>query len=100
MIYSFEPAAVEDTVGPYRRGKLDQFEVFVDPFYDVNEWVMCCKSDDIRRNSAIFGEYMPLTATDPITLANGSVQQGYATMYSMKVVNPATVLSGKILGAF
>ena len=100
MIYSFEPAAIEDTVGPYRRGKLDQFEVFVDPFYDVNEWVMCCKSDDIRRNSAIFGEYMPLTATDPITLANGSVQQGYATMYSMKVVNPATVLSGKILGAF
>ena len=100
MIYNFEAAPAEETVGPYKLGKLDQFEIYVDPNYDVNEWVMCCKSDDIRRNSALFGEYMPLTATDPITLANASVQQGYASMYALKVVNPATVVSGKILGAF
>lgn len=100
MIYNFEAAPVEETVGPYKLGSLDHFEIYVDPNYEPNTWVMCCKSDDIRRNSALFGEYMPLTATDPITLANASVQQGYASMYALKVVNPATVVSGRVLGAF
>ena len=61
---------------------------------------MSCKSTDIRRNSALFGEYMPLTNTDAIGLANSSVQQGYATMCAMKVVNPASVVSGRIVGTF
>lgn len=43
---------------------------------------------------------MPFTDTQAIGLANSSVQQGYATMYAMKVVNPATVVSGKITGVF
>lgn len=100
MINGFQADSFEDEVGPYKFGKLDQFEVYVDPNYDPNKWVMACKSNDIRRNSALFGEYMPLTNTDAIGLANASVQQGYATMYAMKVVNPDTVVSGKILGTF
>lgn len=100
MINGFKAENYQDEVGPYRFGTLDQFEVYVDPNYEPTKWVMACKSNDIRRNSALFGEYMPLTNTDAIGLANASVQQGYATMYAMKVVNPDTVVSGKILGAF
>jgi hypothetical protein len=100
MIDSFSAAGVEETVGPYKLGTLDQFEVYVDPDYDANTWVMSCKSADIRRNSALFGEYMPIVSTDAIGLANASVQQGHATMYALKVVNPATIVSGKILGTF
>lgn len=100
MINGFVADTAEDNVGPYHAGKLDQFDVYADPNYDPNKWVMCCKSNDIRRNSALFGEYMPLTSTDPIGLANASVQQGYASMYAIKVVNPASVVSGKILGTF
>lgn len=100
MINGFKADNIEDTVGPYKFGSLDQFEVYVDPNYDPNKWVMACKNNDIRRNSALFGEYMPITETDPITLANASVQQGWATMYAMKVVNPDTVVSGKITGLF
>lgn len=98
MINGFSADNSEDRVGPYRLGKLDQFEIYVDPTYDPSIWVMCCKNNDIRRNSALFGEYMPFTNTEAIGLANMSVQQGYATMYGMKVVNPDTVVSGKILG--
>lgn len=100
MINGFSADNIEDTVGPYKLGKLDKFEIFVEPSYDPNKWVMCCKSNDIRRNSALFGEYMPFTNTQAIGLANASIQQGYATMYAMKVVNPATVVSGKIIGTF
>lgn len=100
MINGFQADAAEDTVGPYKFGTLDQFEIYVDPNYNPDTWVMACKSTDIRRNSALFGEYMPLVATDAIGLANASVQQGYASMYSMKIINPATVVSGKILGTF
>ncbi len=100
MVEGWNAAAVEDTVGPYKAGTLDQFEVYCEPTFNPDTWVMACKSNDIRRNSALFGEYMPLTTTDPIGLANASVQQGYASMYGMKVVNPDTVVSGKILGVF
>lgn len=100
MIYGFEAEAMTDNVGPYKVGRLDNFEVYCDPNFNPDTWVMACKSQDIRRNSALFGEYMPLTNTDAIGLANASVQQGYATMYGMKVVNPDTVVSGKILGVF
>jgi hypothetical protein len=100
MVNGFSSASIDDTVGPYKSGKLDQFEIYVDPTYDPNEWVMCCKSNDIRRNSALFGEYMPFTNTDAIGLANASVQQGYATMYAMEIVNPATIASGRIVGTY
>lgn len=100
MINGFQADSIEDTVGPYHFGKLDQFEIYVDPSYDPNEWVMACKSNDIRRNSALFGEYMPLTSTDAIGLADASVQQGIVSMYGMKVVNEASVVSGKIIGTF
>lgn len=100
MIDGFNAASQEENVGPYKLGTLDQFEIYVAPDYNPDTWVMSCKSNDIRRNSALFGEYMPLMNTDEIGLANASVQQGYATMYGMKIVNPATVVSGKILGTY
>lgn len=100
MIDGFSAENISDTVGPYKYGKLDQFDIYVDPNYDLNSWVMCCKSDDIRRNSGLFGEYMPMVSTDAIGLADMSVQQGNATMYATEIVNPATIVSGKILGTF
>lgn len=100
MIAGFQADNATDNVGPYKLGVLDNFDVYVDPNYDANTWVMACKSQDIRRNSALFGEYMPFTNTGALGLADLSVQEGYATMYAMKVVNPATVVSGKILGQF
>lgn len=101
MINGFQAAPVSDNVGPYKFGTLDSFDIFVNPYYDINTWVMCAKANnDIRRSSALFGEYMPMVATDAIGLADASVQQGYATMYGFKVVNPATVVSGKIIGSF
>ena len=100
MIEGFVAEGDMDNVGPYKLGKLDQFEIFVDPNYQPDTWVMCVKSNDIRRNSGLFGEFMPLTGTDSITLANGSTQAGYFTMFAAEVVNPDTIVSGKILGTF
>ena len=61
---------------------------------------MLCKGADIQHSSCLFGEYMPMVTTDAIGLANASVQQGVATMYAAEVVNPGTIVSGKILGTF
>ena len=100
MMNGFSAASIEETVGPYKLGTLDNFEVYVAPDYDPNLYVMSAKSNDLRRNSMVFGEYMPIVSTDAIGLANASVQQGHATMYGMKVLVPETVVSGKILGTF
>lgn len=101
MLEGFNGESVADAVGPYKLGTLDgDFNIFVDPNYNPDTWVLSCKSDDIRRNSALFGEYMPFADTQALGLANASVQQGYANMYAMEVVNPDTVVSGKIIGLF
>ncbi len=98
MINGYQADASTDNVGPYHHGRLDQFEVYCDPSFNPDTWVMACKSTDIRRCSALHGEYMPLTNTDPISLANSSVQEGYATMYANEIINPASIVSGKITG--
>lgn len=100
MIDSFVAAPAGDEVGPYKLGTLDQFEVYVNPDYDINSWVMLAHSNDIRRNSALFGTFMPITSTEAIGLADASVQQGHVSMYALKVVNDATIVSGKVLGTF
>lgn len=100
MINTFQAAPAEETVGPYKLGSLDNFEIYVNPNQDINTWVMSVYSQDIRRNSALFGSYMPIGSTDAIGLADASIQQGTATMYACEIVNPATIVSGKILGSF
>lgn len=101
MINGFQSAGDHaDEVGPYHLGKLDAFEIYVNPSYNPDTWVMCSKSNDLRKNSCLFGEYMPVMTTDAIGLANMSVQQGYATMYAFKCTVPETIVSGKILGTF
>lgn len=100
MIAGFNPVSESEQVGPYKAGTLEGFDVYVDPNYDINTWVMAAKSNDIRRNSALFGEYMPIGSTNPIQLADASVQSGSATMYAFEVINNATLVSGKIMGTF
>lgn len=101
MLEGFTPESISDTVGPYKLGKLGMFDtIIVDPNYDPNTWVMCCKGNDIQHSSALFGEYMPMVSTDAIGLADMSIQSGTATMYGCQVVNPATIVSGKVLGSF
>ena len=101
MIDGFVADSTNDTVGPYKLGKLGQFDtIIVDPNYDPNTWVMLCKGADIQHSSALFGEYMPMVDTGAIGLADMSVQTGVATMYASEVVNPGTIVSGKILGTF
>ena len=101
MVEGFVSEPMGDQVGPYKLGKLNQFDIYVDPNYPVDKWVMSCHSaNDIRRNSMLFGEYMPIGSTDAIGLADASVQQGHAAMIAIEPVNPATIISGKILGSF
>lgn len=100
MLNGFKADNTEDAVGPYKAGTLDNFDVYVSPDYDPNTWVMSCKSNDIRKNTGLFGEYMPITTVDPITLADLSVQTAACSMYDIKIVNPQLSCSGKILGSF
>lgn len=100
MINGFKAASDEDNVGPYKAGTLDQFEVYCDPNYNPDTWVMCAKSQDIRRCSGLWGEYMPIVSTDALSLPNMSSGQGFATMFGHKITNEATIVSGKILGVF
>lgn len=101
MMDKFQPASETDSVGPYKLGKLNDYEVFVNPNQDTNKWVLTCKDDnDLRKTAGIYGEYMPFVNTDQIGLADMSVQQGWANMCAIEIVNPDLVVSGNIYGSF
>ena len=101
MLDGFVADSINDTVGPYKAGKLGAFDtIIVDPNFDPNTWVMTAKGSDIQHSAALFGEYMPIVDTGVIGLADMSAQTGVATMYDAKIVNPAAIVSGKILGSF
>jgi hypothetical protein len=101
MVNGFKAASTADNVGPYKLGALDQFStIIVDPNYEPDTIIMGCKGNDIRRCSALFGEFMPFTSTDAIGLANASVQQGYVSMQAMEVVNPDTLVKVRLTGTF
>lgn len=101
MLEGFVADSINDTVGPYKAGKLGAFDtIIVDPNFDPNTWVMTAKGSDIQHSAALFGEYMPIVDTGVIGLADMSAQTGVATMYDATIVNPAAIVSGKILGSF
>ena len=100
QLNGWKATAPTGDAGPYKAGTLDEYDVYVAPTYDPNKWVMSAKSDDIRKSVGVFGEYMPITVVDPLTLANMSVQTAIATMYDVQIVNPYLAVSGKVLGMF
>ncbi len=101
MMDKFQADSNTDSVGPYKSGKLGIYDVFVDPNMDPNKWVMTAKDDkDFRKTAGIFGEYMPFVNTAEIGLADMSVQQGYANMCDIRIVNPNLCVSGKIYGSY
>lgn len=101
MLEGFVADSTNDTVGPYKAGKIGAFDtIIVDPNFDPNTWVMTAKGSDLQHSAALFGEYMPIVDTGVVGLADMSAQTGVATMFDAKIVNPAAIVSGKILGSF
>jgi len=82
--------------GPYVFGTLGGRLVICNPFYDADTYVVLYRGDNYLFAGLIFAPYVPLYATDPITLADMTVQRGFLSQAAIKPINYGMFCKGTI----
>lgn len=97
----YKPASgigTKPPAGPYVHGTLGNRLVICNPFYDADDYVLLFRGDNYLFAGIIFAPYVPLYATDPVTLADLTTQRGFLSQAAVKVINPGMFCKGTISG--
>lgn len=79
-------------------GKLKKMPVIAIPELPDNYWAVIYKNPVENLDAGlVFAPYIPVFATDPVTLDDLQVRRAYITAYAMKVVNPDYFVRGEII---
>jgi hypothetical protein len=95
----YKPAAgigTKPPAGPYVHGTLGNRLIICNPFYLADEYVELFRGDNYLFAGIIFAPYVPLYATDPVTLADLTTQRGFLSQAAIKVINPGMFCYGDI----
>lgn len=82
--------------GSFLAGTLGTLKVYQTPAIGTNDFFMGCIGNDFWQSGYIVGDYMPLTFTSPVTLADYTTQQGWVSIYGNKMIAPNLYLRGRI----
>ena len=93
---NFEANEAPKNGGSFMAGKLGTLTVYQTPAMGTNDFFMGGIGNDYWQSGYIVGDYMPVTFTNPVTLADFSTQQGWVSIYGKKMVNPQLYLRGRI----
>lgn len=78
------PAATVN--GPFFAGTLDGLKVYVSPAMDADEFVFGVNGNDLQTSAAVYAPYMPIVPTQLLGFSDGTMTQGFSTMYDMKLL--------------
>lgn len=79
------PAAVVN--GPYFAGTVDSVKVFVSPAMANGEFFFGVNGADLQTSAAVYAPYMAIVPTQLLGFADGTMSQGFSTMYDMKLLS-------------
>lgn len=79
------PAAVVN--GPYFAGTVDSVKVFVSPAMAKGEFFFGVNGADLQTSAAVYAPYMAIVPTQLLGFADGTMSQGFSTMYDMKLLS-------------
>lgn len=81
-------AAPASTInGPYFAGSVDGLKVFVSPAIAANEYFFGVNGSDLQTSAAVYAPYMAIVPTQLLGFADGTMSQGFSTMYDMKLLS-------------
>lgn len=81
-------AAPASTVnGPYYAGSVDGLKVYVSPSIDENKFFFGVNGSDLQTSAAVYAPYMAIVPTQLLGFVDGTMSQGWSTMYDMKLLN-------------
>lgn len=100
MIPAFKAAPASSAVaGPYFAGTLNNLKVFVSPALATGKFYLGVNSGDLAASVAIYAPFMPIVPTQLLGFADGAMNQGFSTLYDIKVINPALIVAGQVITA-
>ena len=82
--------------GSFMAGKLGTLTVYQTPAIGTNDFFLGGIGNDFWQSGYVVGDYMPITYTTPVTLADYSTQQGWVSIYGNKMVNANLYIRGRI----
>lgn len=82
----WKAASTATVNGPYFAGTLDGLKVYVSPAMNKDEYVFGINGSDLQTSAAVYAPYMPIVPTQLLGFADGSMTQGFSTMYDMKLL--------------
>lgn len=82
--------------GSFYLGKMGNLDVFQVPSLAPNDFLIGAKGNEYYNAGYVVGDYMPVTYTAPVSLADLSTQQGWLSIYANKIVNAKLYIRGRI----
>lgn len=71
--------------------------MYVSPCLGKGEYVLGVNDGDLNCSAAVYAPYMPIVPTQLLGHADGSMSQGFSTLYDLKVLNKDLVVYGKVI---
>lgn len=96
LIDGWKAASTSKINGPYFAGTLNGIKVYVSPAIHANDFVLGYNGDDMVTSAAVYAPYMAIVPTQLLGFADGSMSQGFSTLYDLKLLNPLLLVAGHI----
>ena len=98
LMTGFKAAPAGQVNGPYFAGTVSGLKVFVTPNIPTDRFVVGVLGNDMYTAAAVFAPYMAIVPTQLLQYADGGTSQGFSTLYDFKMLNPALLVRGKVIG--
>lgn len=83
--------------GPYFAGTLNGVKVYVTPNIEAGKFVLGVNDGDFNASAAVYAPYMPIVPTQLLGHADGSMSQGWSTLYDLRLLNKDLLVAGQVI---
>ena len=97
FVPGFQAAAINEINGPYFAGTINGIKVFVSPMLEAGNFFLGVNQGAMQASAGVYCPYMPVVPTQLLEMPDGTNQQGWATMYDAKILNPNLLVKGTVV---
>lgn len=95
FVPGFKAANASDANGAYIAGELNGLKVICTPMLE-KECILGVLGNDGKTATGVYAPYMPIIPTQLLGFADGTMSQGFSTVYDMRILNPLLIEKIKI----
>jgi hypothetical protein len=99
MMEGWKAASTSKINGPYFAGEINGIKVYVSPALKPGRFVLGFNGDDMVTSAAVYAPYMAIVPTQLLGFADGSMSQGFSTLYDLKPLNDRLLVAGEVIAS-